>query len=345
MQLPPEIRGVLQDAVSRARSEGLPLCPRMDLSLEDFARKTPIATRMIRSDIGVDCVPYAALPALAGDHANNARELRTVLTTPKGIEIVVGRRLRMGQVPGGLRAPAQRLARAHVVRARPRRGALLHRPRATSSARRRRAPTSSTADGPSTRPCGAWPPPATSRTRSPSSSLHHLRSLQLARPRERGRGHPRARVRDALPPGRVRRRAPRHDRGHLATRQRLRASPSRLLQRQGPRRRARHERRAVPCAGRRLPRALGPDALLGHERRRLSRHLARRLGSHPRGARRDQGGVRVRARPRSRPGRRRGRSVRRARAARPGAARRARPVVDRRRDRRGASSARARRAR
>ena len=88
MQLPPEIRGVLQDAVSRARSEGLPLCARMDLSIEDFARKTPIATRMIRSDIGVDCVPYAALPALAGDHANDADELRRVLTTPKGIEIV-----------------------------------------------------------------------------------------------------------------------------------------------------------------------------------------------------------------------------------------------------------------
>ncbi len=86
--LPPEIRAVLQDAVSRARAEGLPLCPRMDLSIEDFARSTPIATRMIRSAIGVDCVPYAALSALAGDHADSARELRTVLTTPKGIEIV-----------------------------------------------------------------------------------------------------------------------------------------------------------------------------------------------------------------------------------------------------------------
>jgi hypothetical protein len=88
MQLPAELRAVLQDAVSRARSEGLPLCPRMDLSIEDLARNTPIATRMIRSDIGVDCVPYAALPALAGDHANDVAELRRVLTTQKGIEIV-----------------------------------------------------------------------------------------------------------------------------------------------------------------------------------------------------------------------------------------------------------------
>jgi hypothetical protein len=60
----------------------------MDLSIEDFARTTPIATRMIRSQIGVDCVPYAALPALAGDHANGVGELRRVLTTQKGIEIV-----------------------------------------------------------------------------------------------------------------------------------------------------------------------------------------------------------------------------------------------------------------
>ena len=88
MQLPAEIRGVLQDAVERARNEGLPLCARMDLSIDDFAARKPVATRMIRSAVGVDCVPYAALPALAGDHASSAAELRTVVTTSKGIEIV-----------------------------------------------------------------------------------------------------------------------------------------------------------------------------------------------------------------------------------------------------------------
>jgi hypothetical protein len=88
MQLPPEIRAVLQDAVARARVEGLPLCGRMDLSIEDFAGDKPIETRMIRSDIGVDCVPYVALSALAGDHANGVAELRSVVTTQKGIEIV-----------------------------------------------------------------------------------------------------------------------------------------------------------------------------------------------------------------------------------------------------------------
>jgi hypothetical protein len=87
-QLPGEIRDVLQDIVVRARREGLPLCPRVDLALEDFAQKTPIATRMIRSKMGVDCVPYTALAALAGDHASSVGELRRVVTTAKGLEIV-----------------------------------------------------------------------------------------------------------------------------------------------------------------------------------------------------------------------------------------------------------------
>ena len=87
MQLPPEIREVLRDAVSRARAEGLPLCARVDLPLEDIAQKRPLETRMIRSEIGVSCVPYSVLPALAGDHANSVAELRTVLATGKGIEI------------------------------------------------------------------------------------------------------------------------------------------------------------------------------------------------------------------------------------------------------------------
>jgi hypothetical protein len=87
MELPEEIRDVVIDEASRARSEGVPLCARADVPLEDIAQDKPLVTRMVRSEVRVDCVPYSALPALAGDHASSAAELRTVLTTPKGVEI------------------------------------------------------------------------------------------------------------------------------------------------------------------------------------------------------------------------------------------------------------------
>src|SRR5271170_7434171 len=87
MELPVEIRDIVKDAVSQARGRGLNLCARVDVPLEDIAQDKPLQTRMIRSEVRVDCVPYSALPALAGDHASSAAELRTVLTTPKGVEI------------------------------------------------------------------------------------------------------------------------------------------------------------------------------------------------------------------------------------------------------------------
>jgi hypothetical protein len=87
MELPGEIRDVVRDAASRARSDGVPLCARVDMPLEDIAEDRPLVTRMVRSEVRVDCVPYSALPALAGDHASSAAELRTVLTTQKGVEI------------------------------------------------------------------------------------------------------------------------------------------------------------------------------------------------------------------------------------------------------------------
>ncbi len=87
MELPGAIQDVLGDAVSRARSDGLRLCARVEVALEDIAQDKPLVTRMVRSEVRVDCVPYAALPALAGDHASGPAELRRVLTTPKGIEI------------------------------------------------------------------------------------------------------------------------------------------------------------------------------------------------------------------------------------------------------------------
>jgi hypothetical protein len=87
MQLPPELREILKGAVARARDEGMNLCARVDVPLDEVAQRKTVDTRMVHSEIGVDCVPYSVLPALAGDHAGSAAELRTVLTTKKGIEI------------------------------------------------------------------------------------------------------------------------------------------------------------------------------------------------------------------------------------------------------------------
>ena len=87
MQLPPELRDVLRDAVRRTRGEGMNLCAQIDVPLDEVAQRRALDTRMIHSETSVDCVPYSALPALAGDHAGSAAELRTVLTTKKGIEI------------------------------------------------------------------------------------------------------------------------------------------------------------------------------------------------------------------------------------------------------------------
>ncbi|HEY3821340.1 MAG TPA: hypothetical protein VGL81_29440 [Polyangiaceae bacterium] len=87
VQLRPEIRDVLASAVRRAQGEGLALCDRVDASLEDVVERKPLETRMLRSKIRVACVPYAALGALAGDHASSVPELRAVLASPKAIEI------------------------------------------------------------------------------------------------------------------------------------------------------------------------------------------------------------------------------------------------------------------
>lgn len=88
MQLPPEIREIIRGAVIAANREGLGLCEAIDVPFEKVAAKKTLTTKMIRVSSSVDCVPYAAAGALAGDHASSARELRSVLATKKGIEIV-----------------------------------------------------------------------------------------------------------------------------------------------------------------------------------------------------------------------------------------------------------------
>ena len=86
-ELPPELRAIVRRAVASARSEGMALCDSVDVPFDRVARDIPLTTKMIRVRRSVDCVPYAALPALAGDHADSTRELRAVLTSSKGIEI------------------------------------------------------------------------------------------------------------------------------------------------------------------------------------------------------------------------------------------------------------------
>lgn len=86
-ELPPEVREVLRTAVDAARVEGLSLCATVDVGLEDLSPTKPLHTRMLRAEAGVDCVPYAALPALAADHASSTGELRVVLGSEKGLEL------------------------------------------------------------------------------------------------------------------------------------------------------------------------------------------------------------------------------------------------------------------
>lgn len=88
MQLPPELREIIRGAIVAANREGLGLCEALDVPFEDVATVKPLTTKMIRVPSSVYCVPYAATAALAGDHASSAGELRTVLRTRKGIEIV-----------------------------------------------------------------------------------------------------------------------------------------------------------------------------------------------------------------------------------------------------------------
>ena len=110
--LPPEIRDVLKDAVSRARGDGLPLCARIDLPIEEVAQKRPLDTPMIHSELDAGCVPYSALPALAGDHASSATELWYVLTSRKGIEITTAAAYEWGR----FRAALERLPNASLER-------------------------------------------------------------------------------------------------------------------------------------------------------------------------------------------------------------------------------------
>jgi hypothetical protein len=118
MQLPPELRDVLRDAVARAREGGLRLCEPVDVSIEDVAQAQPLQTRMLHAERSAGCVPYAALSALAGDHSSSAAELRAVLTGPKGIEITSAAAFEWGRFRAALaRLPNTSLERMSFVHA------------------------------------------------------------------------------------------------------------------------------------------------------------------------------------------------------------------------------------
>ena len=114
--LPPEIRDVLTDAVARGRADGLALCADVNLSIEDVAQKRPLDTPMIHSEYGAGCIPYSALPALAGDHSSSANELWNVLTSRKGVEITSAAAYEWGRFRAALeRLPNDSLERMSFV--------------------------------------------------------------------------------------------------------------------------------------------------------------------------------------------------------------------------------------
>jgi len=115
VQLPPELRDILRDAIAHARTDGLRLCERVDVSIEDVGQAQPpqpLQTPMLHAERAAGCVPYAALSALAGDHANSAAELRAVLTSQKGIEITSAAAFEWGR----FRAALERLPNASLER-------------------------------------------------------------------------------------------------------------------------------------------------------------------------------------------------------------------------------------
>jgi len=49
MQLPPQLRDILRDAVARSRDQGLTLCARVDVPLEEIGQPKAVDTGMIHS--------------------------------------------------------------------------------------------------------------------------------------------------------------------------------------------------------------------------------------------------------------------------------------------------------
>jgi len=86
--LPRELRPIIEGAIGAARAQGLKICEHSDVTLEEALVRKPIRTTMIKADSSVECVPYAALAGLAGDHASSVDELRKSLAGDAAVEVV-----------------------------------------------------------------------------------------------------------------------------------------------------------------------------------------------------------------------------------------------------------------
>lgn len=118
-QQSPELRAILRSAVLRTRDEALPLCANVGSGLDDLSPKTPLRTRSVRAHLGLDCVPFAALPALAADHSNDASELRGVVVGTRGRELVTAAayewRRFQEEIALGAKTPLERMSFVHEL--------------------------------------------------------------------------------------------------------------------------------------------------------------------------------------------------------------------------------------
>ncbi|HEY8074940.1 MAG TPA: hypothetical protein VIF62_12540 [Labilithrix sp.] len=118
-ELPRPIRGVLDDAIARARRDGLRVCASADTKLESVVQRKPLVTKMVQTDVSVECVPYAALPAIAGDHAVSAADLRAIVTGTRGLELTSAAAYEWGRfhqaLEAGPNATIERMSYVHEL--------------------------------------------------------------------------------------------------------------------------------------------------------------------------------------------------------------------------------------
>jgi hypothetical protein len=126
-EVSPLVLGPIERAIAEARKEHFLVCPQGDLGLENVGVPKPTVTKRLKADLFVECVPFSALPALAGDHAANAHELEAMvywpseplypMEMPLGHEIVTASALEWRRFLTELRSGPIHVDRAGYVRA------------------------------------------------------------------------------------------------------------------------------------------------------------------------------------------------------------------------------------